>query len=199
MLACPVNRVLRRCARDLVKLVAACNNELAAILEQDMAHIQGKGSGVESVRDEVRQALKFLTPSDNKHLIGPLNINAELIVFDVGANIGNYTTEFLSQFSNAMIFAFEPSESSRNQLIENHKADMRVQVEAFGFSNEITEKILYSDYPGSSISSLTNRNLKHFGIVMKNEEKIKVDTVSNFCATNNVIPNLLNLAFFNDF
>ena len=188
-----MNRILRRTTRDLVRLVAACNNELPAILEQDMANIQGKGSGVESVRDEVRQALKFLTSSYNKHLIEPININAKLIVFDVGANIGNYTTEVLSQFPNAMIFAFEPSESSRNKLIENHKAEMRIHIEAFGFSNEIAEKILYSDSPGSSISSLTKRNLKHFGIVMKNEEKVKVDTIDNYCKMNNMIPNLLKI------
>ena len=56
-----MNRVARRVLRDLVKVVANLNNTLPAVLEQDMANIQGKGIGVDSVRNEVHSALKFVT------------------------------------------------------------------------------------------------------------------------------------------
>ena len=56
-----MNRILRKIIRDLVKLLASLNYTLPAVLEQDMANIQGKGIGVDSVRNEVYSALKFAT------------------------------------------------------------------------------------------------------------------------------------------
>jgi hypothetical protein len=61
-----VNRILRRASRDLVKFISTLGNDLPAILEQDMANIQGKGAGVESVHSEVRSVLKFYTPPPSK-------------------------------------------------------------------------------------------------------------------------------------
>ena len=51
-----MNRIFRRFFRDLVKLIASSNNELAGILEQDMSSMQGKGIGSESTRHEVYSA-----------------------------------------------------------------------------------------------------------------------------------------------
>jgi FkbM family methyltransferase len=186
-----MNRILRRSSRDLVKLIANSNSELAAIIERDMSNSQGKGIGGESTHNEVYSALKFYAP-DKKDPTAPLSLEP-LIVFDVGANIGNYTKEVLKQHPNCVIFAFEPSISSGSKFIENHITKMNVTFEAFGFSNEITSKTLYSDYPGSPISSLTKRNLEHFGNEFKYEEKVKMETIDNYCAVNRIVPNLLKI------
>ena len=61
-----MNRILRRATRDFVKFIAAFDNELPAILEQDMANIQGKGVGVDSIKSEVRSALRFFAPPPPK-------------------------------------------------------------------------------------------------------------------------------------
>ena len=52
---------------------------------------------------------------------------------------------------------------------------------------------MYSDYLGSPISSLTKRNLKHFGNELKYEEKVKMETIDNYCEVNRIIPNLLKI------
>jgi FkbM family methyltransferase len=187
-----MNRIFRRFFRDLVKLIASSNNELAGILEQDMSNIQGKGIGSESTRHEVYSALKFLPLPHKRDINAPLALDP-LIVFDVGANIGNYTREVLNQHPNCVIFAFEPSISSGSKFMENHITEMNVNFGAFGFSNEISSKTLYSDYPGSPISSLTKRNLEHFGNELKYQEKVKLETIDNFCAVNRIIPNLLKI------
>jgi FkbM family methyltransferase len=116
-----------------------------------------------------------------------------MIVFDVGANIGNYTKEMLKQHPNCVIFAFEPSAKSGNLFLENLKMETNVHFEAFGFSSKIADRILYSDHPGSAISSLTKRNLKHFGNEMKYEEKIKRNTIDNYCEVHKIIPDLLKI------
>jgi FkbM family methyltransferase len=180
-----MNRLLKRISRDLVKFVATFNMELPQILEQDMAHIQGKGFGVESISHEVRLAQDFLN-------CRTAAINEKSIVFDVGANIGNWTREYLKHNQNCAIFAFEPSLTSCQKLIQNIKKT-NVNIENFGFSNNVGDMILYSDKPGSSISSLTKRNLEHFQIEFKYEEIVKIDTLNNYCKANSIIPDLLKI------
>ena len=188
-----MHRVVRRFLRDLVKLIANLNNSLPAILEQDMQNMQGKGIGVESTRNEVYSALKFYSPPHTqKDLIGTL-VTHPIIVFDVGANIGNYTKEVLKQHPNCVIYAFEPGIVSGNNYVETYKSEKNVHFNAFGFSNEVTDKILYSDYPGSPISSLIKRNLKHFGNELRYEEKVQMDTIDNYCDKSGIIPDLLKI------
>ena len=186
-----MSRISRRIARDLVKFIATSNNELAAILEQDMSNLQGKGIGGETTRNEVYSALKFYSHY-KRDLTTSLAPNP-LIVFDVGANIGSYTKEVLKQHPNCVVYAFEPSISSGSKFIENYSTQVNVKFEAFGFSNEISNKTLYSDYLGSPISSLTKRNLKHFGSELKYEEKVRMETIDNYCEVHSVIPDLLKI------
>jgi len=186
-----MNRVAKRVLRDLVKVVANLNNTLPAVLEQDMANIQGKGIGVDSVRNEVYSALKFATHT-HKGVTDPVGLRP-LIVFDVGANVGNYTSEILKQYPNCKIFAFEPSFAAASKFMEHNKAQKNVHLESIGISNKVTESVLYSDFPGSPIGSLTKRNLKHFGNELKYEEKITMDTIDNYCEINKIIPDLLKI------
>lgn len=97
------------------------------------------------------------------------------------------------QHPNCLVFAFEPSISAGSIFLEEHKLQSNVHFEAFGFYKEITSKILYSDSPGSPIASLTTRNLQHFGIEFRCEEKVKLDTIDNYCQVNRIIPDLLKI------
>jgi len=99
----------------------------------------------------------------------------------------------LIQHPNCLVFAFEPSISAGSIFLEEHKLQSNVHFEAFGFYKEITSKILYSDSPGSPIASLTTRNLQPFGIEFRCEEKVKLDTIDNYCQVNRIIPDLLKI------
>src|SRR4051812_13267759 len=46
----------------------------------------------------------------------PRKIGAEPVLFDVGANVGNYSAALLRQFPAAKIFAFEPNPKSFERL-----------------------------------------------------------------------------------
>ena len=132
-------------------------------------------------------------PLQKNDATDPLSVKSNLTVFDVGANIGSYTSEVLIQYPNCKVFAFEPSISTGSIFLEKHKLKSNVHFEAFGFYSEITSKILYSDTPGSPIASLTKRNLQHFGNEFKYQETVKLDTVDNYCQVNGVIPDLLKI------
>ena len=59
---------------------------------------------------------------DQKHLLGDID---NIIIFDVGAHIGNTVKKYKSVFPNSKIFAFEPSEKPYQSLLDIFKNDKR--------------------------------------------------------------------------
>jgi FkbM family methyltransferase len=118
-----------------------------------------------------------------RHL--PANSQEEINIFDVGANIGIYSELIYEVFGeDANIYSFEPSRAVYNQL---RSRDIRnVKTFNIGFSNYIGEADLYLNRSIYSLSSLYKRRLDHFNINLNETEKIKIDTVDNFCKSNNV-------------
>lgn len=66
-------------------------------------------------------------------------------VFDVGANIGEWTLTALSHYPNANIYAFELSEDTFKTLNKNLHSQNRVKMVNQGLSNE-AGRIFYKDY-----------------------------------------------------
>lgn len=103
-----------------------------------------------------------------------------VVLFDVGANIGEYTNYLLQMFSDAEIHAFEPSEGTFG-ILNNNMNDSRVILNKIGLSNETKEAILYSDEDGSGLASLYKRQLDYYGIELSRQEKVALDTLDNYC------------------
>src|SRR5262249_51705216 len=61
------------------------------------------------------------------------------VVFDVGANIGQNTAEYLKAFPEAAIYAFEPVAATFGKLKERFKQKPRVQTEQLALSNRAGE------------------------------------------------------------
>lgn len=118
-----------------------------------------------------------------RHLPG--NNQKKVNIFDIGANIGIYSELLYNIFGeDANIYSFEPSKVVYNQLrLKNIK---NVEAYNIGFSNYVGEADLYVNRGISSLSSLYKRRLDHFNIVLNESEKIKIDTVDNFCKNNNI-------------
>lgn len=109
------------------------------------------------------------------------------VLFDVGANVGNYTRALLNCFGdNCVIHSFEPAEKTFQTLSQNIKTD-NVILNNFGISNEATVATLYYDKEKSPFSSVYQRqsdyHTKDFG---KKSETIKLDTIDNYCNKNNI-------------
>jgi len=115
--------------------------------------------------------------------------NFEYIIFDVGANIGEFTKlclSFLDNNDSFKIHCFEPSKTAFNILTNNLNNNPHVTLNNIGFGKEEGEFDLFYDVEGSPLSSLTKRKLEHFGIDFSKSEKVTLNTINNYCLLNNI-------------
>lgn len=117
--------------------------------------------------------------------------NNKVVIFDVGANKGDYSKLIINVFQNVDCYCFEPSVNTFTYLQKNLKDLQSVKLFNIGFGENSGNMILWSDKEFSGIASVYQRNLEHYGIEMKNFEKINIKTIDEFCIENNI--NHINL------
>jgi FkbM family methyltransferase len=110
------------------------------------------------------------------------------IIFDVGANLGNYAMELVTVFSkeNDTIYSFEPSKETYKALLKTIDGNPRIIPCNFGIGDAATTLELYTDNDTSGLASVYQRKLGHYNIDMSKHETINIDTIDNFCAKNNI-------------
>jgi FkbM family methyltransferase len=135
-------------------------------LEYVGAYFAGKGSGSNSVKEEVAAAFKFIKGDD-------------LVIFDIGANVGDWTEEVLRVAGGRIkkIYQFEPSLHNVDILKKRFEGDTRVQPLPYAASDHNGSAELFSDVPGSTIASLYKRKLDHFNVALKDVAHIETITV----------------------
>ena len=107
------------------------------------------------------------------------------VLFDIGANRGEYTKALLQSFPDAQIHSFEPAHGTYATLKSNVCED-NVKLNNFGISNEISESVLYYDKENSRLASLYNRQLDYFGVDFSKSETVRLDTLNHYCKENDV-------------
>lgn len=107
--------------------------------------------------------------------------NVNPVMFDVGANVGGYTKEFLQYFPGAQIHCFEPASVTFNTLSQN-VSGTNVILNSFGMSDACSESVLYSEGDNSGLASLYNRQCFEYS----NSETIQLNTLDCYCAANNI-------------
>jgi FkbM family methyltransferase len=178
-----MNRLSLKVVRKIVQLIAKTDLRLPGVLELDLKHMQGKGSGAGSVSIEAKMALGFLTKSGI----------SKPIVLDIGANVGKYSEAILKVNPHATIFAFEPSAVSRKKLEQKFNGNNKVKVIPLALGDLVSTKTLWSDIYGSSLSSLTKRNLDHIGLSFDKKEQVEVVTLDSWTNTSRIIPDLIKI------
>lgn len=104
------------------------------------------------------------------------------LLFDVGANIGDYSEAALVAFAGrCRLYAFEPSSATFAQLKVRLKGQDKVLCYRLGFSDRKGEALLHSSEPGSSIASLVNldRPVRPFDEAL--DETVSISTIDRFC------------------
>ncbi|MBL7846681.1 MAG: FkbM family methyltransferase [Cyclobacteriaceae bacterium] len=97
----------------------------------------------------------------------------EMVVFDVGANVGQYARLVRSVFPKAKIHCFEPSSSAFEQL--NKLSDTDVVLNNLAFGADSGFLTLYSDLKGSVKSTLVPAD----GEVLT--ERVSIMTLDGYC------------------
>jgi FkbM family methyltransferase len=102
------------------------------------------------------------------------------IVFDVGANIGEWSQYMYNAKPNSKIYSFEPSKQTFTRLKENIK-NPNNKIYNLGLGKEKENKIFYNYGEESALNSQIERK----SIMKKSyEEDVKFDTLDNFCGEN---------------
>lgn len=114
--------------------------------------------------------------------IGSRRTKGPQIVFDVGANVGDYSTHVLDRLGDTVrLFAFEPSRESFQRLTERLEGRPGVQLFNSGFGDRDEAVRLYSPQEGSPLASLYDRRLDHVGLAMAAHEDVWIKRLDDFC------------------
>ena len=95
------------------------------------------------------------------------------VFIDIGANKGIYTKSLLKRFPSIECHLFEPSDINFQEL-KNKFPEKNIFINKKALSKTSEESYLYSDKPGSGLSSLTKRDLKDQNISFDIEEKVDI-------------------------
>jgi FkbM family methyltransferase len=106
------------------------------------------------------------------------------ILFDVGANIGNYARSLLEIFgSSARVWAFEPAEGAFSvlQLKLGGIANLNLRRLALGDRNGTA--VLHAPAKGSKLATLHDMHsrLQQRGLHISVEEQVELSTIDDFC------------------
>lgn len=111
-----------------------------------------------------------------------VDTNTPPVVFDVGANVGEYAQQVLAQFGGgAQLYCFEPSLKAHTRLCERLKDYKNVGIYNFGFGALERRALLYADAGGSVLGSIFDRRLAHYHIEMTHTEEIQLRRLDDFC------------------
>lgn len=126
-----------------------------------------KNSGEAQVVDYVSKKLPAANP---------------LVVFDVGAHLGDYSNMLLERLRDreTNIHAFEPSAITFKKL-QTNLANKNVALHHFGFSDEAKKLSLFYDSETSVYASVYRRNLEHSNISLNISETVDLTTIDTFC------------------
>lgn len=139
--------------------------KLFSRIEFYSALMQGKGWGSHTVKKEISR-------------LKNLHFKPKLVI-DIGANVGEYTFEFMNKYPNVEMHLFEPSHKNYEILL-NKFADPNVLINNLAVSSKAGIGKLFTDVEGSGLASLTKRRLDHFSIELNLSENVEIITFESY-------------------
>jgi FkbM family methyltransferase len=110
------------------------------------------------------------------------------VVFDVGANIGNYSKKILQVNANAIIHVFEPHPTTFKKLTENiNKTSCFSNNVGVGHEKGSLELFDYLDEDGSSHASLYKNVIQEIHKKEAISHLVPIITLSDYIKTNNIL------------
>ena len=114
------------------------------------------------------------------------------VVFDIGANTGDYTDFILSLHQNSQVYAFEPLPDTFQKLqgrFKSHLATGNLHLFQMGIFNTPTTKTIWHCVDVPELSSIYDRQLndpiKSYSFNYQSIE-ISTDSLDHFCQTNQI-------------
>lgn len=116
--------------------------------------------------------------------------DSEVTLFDVGANVGNYTEmllKYCQQYNiKYRIHIFEPVAKSVEVLKSKFATNSNIVINPFGLSDENKSADIFYDREGSTLASLYQRELSQANIYLNQKETIQLVTLESYVYQHNI-------------
>lgn len=121
-----------------------------------------------------------------KHLLDVLSQQQIDVVFDVGANVGDWSRTALECFPDAMVHSFELSERTFRTLRDNLSGEGRVALNQCGLSNAVGH-VTYKDYgENSGVNTIIVDADFHDKDIRPEERQGLLSTGDTYCRENGI-------------
>ena len=116
------------------------------------------------------------------------NRKEEIVIFDIGANIGSYSQMIIDKSDNAdiQLHLFEPTKSCFDTLFRKFKSRHGVYLNNIGISNENTIATIYYDKQQSGLASLYQRDLESYHLKLNQSEEIQLKRLDSYIEKNDI-------------
>lgn len=106
----------------------------------------------------------------------------EPVIFDVGANVGEYSSAVLEAFhGRCRIHAFEPSTVAFQSANERYATSEKVRVNHIAIGEFDGEATLRTSHPGASIASLEALDPSLRAFDPSHDETVRTTTIDSYC------------------
>lgn len=103
------------------------------------------------------------------------------IVFDVGANVGDFTAAGIQSLGKRVtIHAFEPAQRVFQRLRARFEVNTSVRLNNFALGANSGSYALYGSGEETGLASLVKRDLSHCGLAMSFQETVKLRTLTEY-------------------
>ena len=109
----------------------------------------------------------------------------QAVVFDIGANNGEWLADVLRVNRSAQIHAFEPQQVLAERIVASHR-DVKVINAAVGAEAGFLELFDYADHPGSQHASLVQGVIDAVHGGTARSTRVRVVTLDDYCAEHHV-------------
>ena len=181
----PVKKYFRTvAARFLDCLIQSIPIGMASSLEWRIQKVLGKGIGSSSLKDEIRTLDIFIKQLKLK----------EVILFDIGANVGQFGLEFKLRFPESKLHSFEPSAIAFKELATTASKYENWSCYNLGFASQEKQAKLYATSAGSASATLLEQE-GAFGKNLKLEfEIVEIKRLDSFLEANlHMFPNVVKM------
>lgn len=119
----------------------------------------------------------------------------DIRAIDAGANIGSWTKCLKKEFEFARVVCFEPSKIAFLELQKNLSEYSHLELVNSGLGAKNETRFLYTDFHGSELASVHQRDLDHLDLFLNLNLEIQIDSLDQYliekCPT--FRPNLLKM------
>jgi FkbM family methyltransferase len=116
--------------------------------------------------------------------------NRRVCIFDIGANVGEYTRLILNLFPQSRVFSFEPNQIAYKVLSGIKGKNLKTENIALGSKKEKVNIYSFSKLRNTGLASLNNKAMKGlYGSQVKDKVvtfRVNQETVDDYCRKNKI-------------